>query len=102
MIAVTRMTSARRCSVRRSMGGAPLGGAEAAAMLRRGEQPLFDRRAAGGGFAPGAFSGARWLSRTPVLLGGAERSLGRHDPRVAASFDDPTRADLARDTKQTL
>lgn len=71
-------------------------------MLRRREQSLFDRRASEGGFALVAFSGARWLSRTSVLLGGAERLPGRSEIRAAPSFDDPTRADLARETKQAL
>jgi hypothetical protein len=81
---------------------AQLGEAEDVAMLRRREQALFDRRASEGGFALAAFSGARWLSRTSVLLGGAERLPGRADVRAAPSFDDPTRADLARETKQAL
>jgi len=81
---------------------AQLGEAEDVAMLRRREQALFDRRASEGGFALVAFSGARWLSRTSVLLGGAERLPGRSEIRAAPSFDDPTRADLARETKQAL
>jgi hypothetical protein len=81
---------------------ASLGELDDVAMLRRREQALFERRAAEGGFALVAFSGGRWFSRAPLVLGGAERAMGRHDPRVAASFDDPTRADLARETKQAL
>jgi hypothetical protein len=72
------------------------------AMLRRREQALFERRAVEGGFALAAFSAARWFSRAPIVLGGAERAMGRHDPRAALAFDDPTRADLARETKQVL
>jgi hypothetical protein len=36
------------------------------------------------------------------LLGGAERVPGRLESRTTPSFDDPTRSDLARDTKQAL
>jgi hypothetical protein len=71
-------------------------------LLRRREQALFDRRAVEGGFALLAFSGARWFSRTPVVLANVERGLLRHDPRAAPSFDDATRADLTRETKQIL
>lgn len=72
------------------------------ALLRRREQTLFDRRAAEGGFALVCFSGARWFSRTPVLLTTPERTILRYDLRASASFDDATRADLARETKQVL
>jgi hypothetical protein len=72
------------------------------ATLRRREQSHFDRRATEGGFACVAISGARWFSRSPVLLSSPERTILRYDPRAAAAFDDATRADLARDTKQLL
>jgi hypothetical protein len=72
------------------------------ALLRRREQTLFDRRAAEGGFALICFSGERWFSRTPVLLTTPERTILRYDLRASASFDDATRADLARETKQVL
>jgi hypothetical protein len=49
-----------------------------------------------------AFSGARWFSRATITLSAPERSILRYDVRQAASFDDPTRADLARETKQVL
>jgi len=81
---------------------AVLGDADDAALLRRREQALFDRRASEGGFAFVGFSGARWFSRAPVTLGGADRRLLRHDAHAAAPFDDPTRADLTRDAKQAL
>src|SRR5262249_19062440 len=71
-------------------------------LLRRREQALFDRRAAEGGFVLVAFSGARWFSRTPVLLTTPERTVLRHDAKAAASFDDATRSDLTRETKQVL
>jgi hypothetical protein len=73
-----------------------------AVILRRKEQALFDRRASEGGFVLVALSGARWFSRTPVLLTTPERTVLRHDVRAAAGFDDATRADLARETKQVL
>jgi hypothetical protein len=73
-----------------------------AALLRRREQAIFDRRASEGGFVLAAFSGARWFSRTPVLLTTPDRTVLRHDVRTAAIFDDATRADLARETKQVL
>jgi hypothetical protein len=84
---------------------AALGEEEDRALLRRREQALFDRRAAEGGFAFAAFSAARWFSRSSVLLGGADRRLGRADSQigsVGALFEDPARADLARDTKLVL
>lgn len=92
---------ARPHALRVASPNAHLGEPEDTALLRRREQAIFDRRAVEGGFALIAFSGGRWLSRTPVLLGGADR-IGRHDPRAAASFDDPTRSDLAREVKQAL
>lgn len=93
---------ARPHPLRVASPNAALGEAEDVAMLRRREQSLFERRAGEGGFALVAFSGGRWFSRAPIVLGGAERAMGRHDPRVVASFDDPTRANLARETKQAL
>jgi hypothetical protein len=75
---------------------------EEEAMVRRREQTLFDRRATEGGFVLVALSGARWFSRTPVLLSSPERSILRHDPRATSTFDDATRADAARETKQVL
>jgi hypothetical protein len=76
--------------------------AEAAAARRR-EQALFDRKAQQeGGFVFVAFSGARWFSRTPNMLTTPEKSIVRYDVRHAATFDDPSRADLTRETKQVL
>jgi hypothetical protein len=66
------------------------------------EQALFDRRATEGGFVVIAFSGARWFSRSSVVLTAPDRGILRHDPRAAASFDDATRADLCREVKQVL
>jgi hypothetical protein len=73
-----------------------------AVLMRRREQAIFDRRASEGGFVVVAFSGARWFSRTPVLLTTPDRTVLRHEARAAAIFDDATRADLARETKQVL
>ena len=71
--------------------------------LRRREQALFDKRAQErGGYAFAAFSGARWFSRTPVMLTTPERTVARYDVRASASFDDASRADLTRETKQVL
>ena len=71
-------------------------------LARRREQTLFDRRAAEGGFTCVAISGARWFSRTPMALTSPDRTIFRYDPRAAASFDDASRADLARETKQAI
>ena len=74
-----------------------------AATSRRREQALFDRRAQSErGFVFVGFSGARWFSRTANMLSTPERSILRYDVRSPASFDDPTRADLTRETKQVL
>jgi hypothetical protein len=75
---------------------------ESQSLLRRREQALFERRAAEGGFVMVTFSGARWFSRTPVLLTTPERTILRYDHRASASFDDASRADLTRETKQVL
>ncbi len=75
-----------------------------AAAARRREQALFDRRAqTEGGHVFVSFSGARWFSRTPNMLTAPDRSILRYDVRQPpATFDDPTRADLTRETKQVL
>ncbi|MCU0683792.1 MAG: hypothetical protein MUF34_16390 [Polyangiaceae bacterium] len=75
---------------------------EEGALLRRREQALFERRAAEGGFVLVAFSAARWFSRSPLVLSAPDRALGRYDVRSPLSFDDATRADLTRETKQAL
>ncbi len=74
------------------------------AVARRREQALFDRRAQqDGGHVFVSFSGARWFSRVPNMLTTPDRSILRYDVRQpTASFDDPTRADLTRETKQIL
>jgi hypothetical protein len=73
------------------------------AATRRREQAIFERRAqAEGGHVFVAFSGARWFSRSANMLTTPDRTLLRWDVRQAATFDDPTRADLTRETKQVL
>lgn len=75
-----------------------------AALARRREQALFDRRAQQeGGHVFVSFSGARWFSRSANLLTTPDRSILRYDVRQpSTTFDDPTRADLTRETKQVL
>jgi hypothetical protein len=80
----------------------PPGERDEITLARRREQALFERRAAVGGFVAVTFSGARWFSRTAVVLTAPERGVLRHDPRASSSFDDATRADLTRDVKQAL
>lgn len=72
------------------------------ALLRRREQALFERRATERGFVMVALSGARWFSRTPVLVTTPERTLLRYDVRASVSFDDASRTDLSREVKQIL
>ena len=69
---------------------------------RRREQTIFERRATEGGFSFSAFPGCRWFSRSPIVLTSPERALGRYDVRATPSFDDATRSDLTRETKQIL
>ncbi len=73
------------------------------AILRRREQALFDRRATEGGFVLVGFSAVRTMARAPVALGAGDRAaITRYDPRALVTFDDVGRADIARETKQTL
>lgn len=81
---------------------AELGETDAQSLLRRREQALFDKTAELGGFALVAFSAARWFSRSAMLLSAPERNVLRHDSRAMHSFDDATRSDLTRETKQVL
>ena len=69
---------------------------------RRREQTLFERRATEGGFSFSVFPGCRWFSRSPIVLTSPERALARYDVRATPSFDDATRSDLTRETKQVL
>ncbi|MEI9947466.1 MAG: hypothetical protein WDO74_00390 [Pseudomonadota bacterium] len=70
--------------------------------LRRREQVLFDRLANEGGFAFLSIPSTRWFSRQPIAFSAPARTVARYDVRAAASADDATRADLARETKQAL
>jgi hypothetical protein len=70
--------------------------------FRRREQLLFDRIAADGGFAFLAISGTRWFSRQPIAFSAPARTIARYDVRSAMGSEDPSRADLARETKQAL
>jgi hypothetical protein len=72
------------------------------ALHHRREQALFDKRAAEQGFVLLHFPAVRWFSRAPLVLTAPERSLLRYDVRATTTLDDATRADLARETKQTL
>lgn len=94
--------AARPHPLRVASPNAKLEESDDASLARRREQALFDRRAGEGGFAFVAFSGARWFSRTPVSLSTPDRTLLRYDVRASASFDDASRADLTRETKQAL
>lgn len=79
------------------------GEAAEVAAARRREQALFDRKAqAEGGFVFVALSGSRWFSRAANMLTTPEKTIVRYDVRSPSSFDDPGRADLARETKQVL
>jgi hypothetical protein len=70
--------------------------------MRRREQALFDRLAKENGFAFSSFSAARWFSRQPLALHAPARTVGRYDVRAPTSFDDASRSDLGRETKQAL
>jgi hypothetical protein len=70
--------------------------------LRRREQVLFDRAAREGGFVLVTLPSTRWFSRQPMALTSVTRSVGSYDVRSTQSFDDGSRSDLTRDTKQAL
>jgi hypothetical protein len=70
--------------------------------LRRREQALFDKMAREGGFVFVAIPATRWFSRQAIAMAAPARTLASYDPRSTVSFDDGTRADLARETKQAL
>lgn len=93
---------ARPHPLRVATPNAPLDEDDAAATHRRREQAAYDRRAGDGGFVFVALPACRWFARSPVVLGAPDRTLGRWDVRAPASFDDPSRAELAREIKQTL
>jgi len=70
--------------------------------LRRREQTVFERVARETGFVFVAFPATRWFSRQPIAIVGPGRGLARYDLRTPISLEDPTRGDLARETKQCL
>lgn len=70
--------------------------------LRRREQVLFDKIARERGFAWATLPGHRWFSRQPISLTAPTRQLGAYDARSSSLFDEGTRADLTRETKQAL
>jgi hypothetical protein len=70
--------------------------------FRRREQVLFDKVAREGGFAYVALPASRWFSRQPLVLSAPARTLARYDVRAGTTFDDGSRSDLARETKQAL
>lgn len=70
--------------------------------FRRREQALFDKLARESGFVFLAFPSTRWFSRQPLVLSAPGRTLARYDVRSTPVFDDATRAELGRETKQAL
>jgi hypothetical protein len=82
--------------------GARLASSDEEESFRRREQALFDKRAAGGGFAFLTLPANRWFSRQPVGLSAPARTVARYDVRGASSLDEAARADLTRETKQAL
>jgi hypothetical protein len=82
---------------------AKLDEADDVTLMARREQAFFDKKAQEGrGFLCVVLSGARWFSRTSVMLTTPERTIMRYDVRANATFDDATRADMTRETKQVL
>ncbi|RYZ01570.1 MAG: hypothetical protein EOO73_35215 [Myxococcales bacterium] len=79
-----------------------LPGPEDAELTRRREQALFDRVATEGGFAFLSIASTRWFSRQPIAIAAPSRGVARYDVKQPAGFDDATRSDLSRETKQAL
>jgi hypothetical protein len=79
-----------------------LPGDESEEGLRRREQAHFDKLAQEGGFAFLWLPAARWFSRQPFGINAPARAVGRYDVRSPISFEDSSRVDLARETKQAL
>lgn len=72
------------------------------AAARKREQAHFDRLAADKGFCLVPFSAARWASRMAATGASPERPISAMDHRSHATFDDASKADLAREVKQAL
>jgi hypothetical protein len=70
--------------------------------FRRREQALYDKRARERGYVFVALPSARWFSRQPLGINAPAQTLARYDVRAPIVFDDASRSDLARETKQTL
>jgi hypothetical protein len=70
--------------------------------LRRREQAVFERVAREGGFVFASLPNHRWFSRQALSLITPGRTLARYDVRAPLSLEDPSRADLGRETKQIL
>jgi hypothetical protein len=63
------------------------------------DREAFRRR---GGYVFVAIPATRWFSRQPISLSAPARTVASYDVRGAASLDDGSRTDLARETKQAL
>lgn len=72
------------------------------AAARKREQAHFDRIASERGFCLVPLSTARWAGRAPAGGATPDRAVSSMDHRAHATFDDATRADLAREVKQGL
>ncbi len=70
--------------------------------LRRREQAHFDKLAQDGGFAFLLLPSTRWFSRQPFGINAPARTVARYDVRSPLPFEDASRADLTRETKQAL
>jgi hypothetical protein len=70
--------------------------------FRRREQALYDKRARERGYVFVALPSTRWFSRQPIGINAPAQTLARYDVRSPISFDDASRSDLARETKQAL
>ena len=70
--------------------------------FRRREQALYDKRARERGYVFVALPSTRWFSRQPIGINAPAQTLARYDVRAPIAFDDASRSDLARETKQTL
>jgi hypothetical protein len=75
---------------------------EHAETLRRREQAHFDKVTKDGGFVFVALPSTRWFSRQPIAMNAPSRTIARYDVRAPAVFEDATRSDLARETKQAV
>jgi hypothetical protein len=70
--------------------------------FRRREQALYDKRARERGYVFVALPSTRWFSRQPIGINAPAQTLARYDVRAPIAFDDASRSDLARETKQAL